>query len=59
MLSSIPFPRKSSPQAAKRWEFIYEAIKNSKAMDSNAGRPSTVDNVAHGDRRVGCGAPCI
>ncbi|HXB15427.1 MAG TPA: helix-turn-helix transcriptional regulator [Solirubrobacteraceae bacterium] len=32
MLASIRF-RGEQPQTAKRWEFIYEAIKNSRGMD--------------------------
>ena len=32
MLASISF-RGDRPQTAKRWEFIYEAIRNSKGMD--------------------------
>jgi transcriptional regulator with XRE-family HTH domain len=33
MLASIRF-RGEQPQTAKRWEFIYEAIRNSRGMDS-------------------------
>jgi transcriptional regulator with XRE-family HTH domain len=35
MLASIQF-RGDQPQTAKRWEFIYEAIRNSKRMDSKS-----------------------
>lgn len=35
MLASISF-RGDRPQTAKRWEFIYEAIRNSKGMDGTS-----------------------
>jgi transcriptional regulator with XRE-family HTH domain len=35
MLASIQF-RGDQPQTVKRWEFIYEAIRNSKRMDNKS-----------------------